>query len=139
MRHRRGAAAAVVEVGRMAAFTERNVNTSNDGKLSVFESSYPAGSLDVDQDQTFSQVERGMPVRLIATLEGLVTANPQDSVHDALAKVSSRDFDYLPVRLPGRETIVGIISAEKLQVAQDGTVADIYEHLGPDDLISADT
>jgi CBS domain-containing protein len=112
--------------------------SSNHDHLRPYENSYAAGALEVDQDQTFSRIERGMPVRLIGTLEGLVTTSPEESILEALQKIRLHDFDYLPVRLPDSQSIIGIVSAKMLQTERDGVVAEVYQALGPDDLISAE-
>ena len=101
------------------------------------EGRYSAGALDVDQDRTLGRIERGMPVRLIATLQGLITTNPEESALDALKKIKSFDFDYLPVCRSPTQSMIGIVSAEALK-ASDGRVADAFQPLGPDDLISAE-
>ncbi len=60
--------------------------------------SYQAAPLDVDEDQTLLQVERGMPVRLIATFEGLTTTTPDEPAISASNNANAHRFDYLPVR-----------------------------------------
>src|SRR5438046_6909172 len=92
---------------------EESVNTSNDQVFSDLRNrAYSSAALDVDQDQTITQVERAMPVRLIATLEDLITTDPNELAIQALEKVELHDFDYLPVRVSETGLIVGIVSAE---------------------------
>jgi CBS domain-containing protein len=116
--------------------------TALDGqtRAHLTDGSYAAGALDVDQDQTLAQVERGMSVRLIATLENLVTATRDELAPDVLEKkMRLHGFDYLPVRRTANGPIIGIISADAMRnEGRDRNVAQIYEPLGPDDLISAE-
>jgi hypothetical protein len=101
---------------------------------------YLANALDVDQDQTLTQVERSMPVRLIATRENLITATPDEIGADVLEKkMKPCDFDYLPVRRSTTGPMIGIISASAIRdKGHDRNISDLYEPLGPDDLISAE-
>jgi hypothetical protein len=56
------------------------------------DSLFPSRSLDVDQDLTLERIERSMPVRLIATLDNLITAIPDEPLTDALDEVNKNRF-----------------------------------------------
>lgn len=101
---------------------------------------YSSDALEVDEDQTLTRIERGMPVRLIATLQNLVTTSPDELVIDVLEKkMKPLDFDFLPVRRVQTGHFIGIVSTEKLYgIGNDCVIADVYDSLGPDDLISAE-
>ncbi len=102
--------------------------------------SYQAAPLDVDEDQTLLQVERGMPVRLIATFEGLTTTTPDEPAISASNNANAHRFDYLPVRQSENGPIIGIFSSSMSQsIGANHNVEQVYDRLGPDDLISAET
>jgi CBS domain-containing protein len=113
--------------------TQKPLRTSNDGL-------FPSGPLDVDQDLTLERIERSMPVRLIATFDNLITATTDEPSIDALDKVNKHRFDYLPVRRSIDGPIIGILSADRLRDNSRGHHVDqVFEPLGPSDLISSDT
>jgi len=62
----------------------------------------PSSPLSVDLDRTLEQAESSMPVRLIATFDGLKTAAPEASVSQALEIANKGDlttslFDVMPI------------------------------------------
>ena len=99
---------------------------------------WPSSPLSIDQERTAGQIEGALTVRLIGTLGDLKVTTPDARVEDALAIANEYRFDYLPVREGAGGSIIGIFS--RLSSPADNThVAEVYERLGPNDLISADT
>jgi hypothetical protein len=100
---------------------------------------WASSPLSIDQDQTLSQIESALTVRLIATLSELKTTTPDARVSEALKIANEYEFDYLPVRRTPADSIIGIFS--RLSPHTDDTlrVSEVFEPLGPGDLISAET
>jgi CBS domain-containing protein len=94
--------------------------------------------LSVDQDRTLEQAESSMPVRLIATFDGLETTTPESLVSEALATANKGGFDYLPVRHVANGLIIGLFDRSSPQM-EDQLVSEVYQPIGPTDLISAET
>lgn len=104
------------------------------------DSLFPSGPLDVDQDLTLERIERSMPVRLIATFDNLITAIPDEPSIDALDKAEKHRFDYLPVCRSINGPVIGIVSTDRLKDRNGHLKVDqVFEPIGPDDLISSDT
>jgi CBS domain-containing protein len=84
-------------------------------------------------------MERSMPVRLIATFDNLITVTPDEPLIDALNKLNKYRFDFLPVRRSINGPIIGIVSAARLRdMNRSNKVDQVYEPVGPNDLISSD-
>ena len=78
-----------------------------------------------------------MPVRLIATFEGLKTTTPQALVSQALEIANEGGFDYLPVRSGSHGHIIGIFDRSSPQ-NKNQRVNEVYHPVGANDLISAE-
>ena len=100
---------------------------------------WASSPLSIDQDQTLSQIESALTVRLIATLSELKTTTPDAQVSEALKIANEYEFGYLPVRHTPADSIIGIFS--RLSPHTDDTlrVREVFEPLGSNDLISAET
>jgi hypothetical protein len=84
------------------------------------------------KDQTLELVERGMPVRLIATFDPLVTTNLTELVIEACKKARKGGFSEIG-------PIIGIFSSSTCQPASaNEQVLKVCDQLGPDDLISGE-
>jgi CBS domain-containing protein len=93
--------------------------------------------LSIDEDETLELTKQAMPVRLIATFQDLTTTRLEADVGEALALANEKRFDYLPVRHSEDGPIIGIFSRNAVQKCHL-RVDDMYEAMGPDDLISAE-
>ena len=98
----------------------------------------PSNPLSVDQDRTLEQAESSMPVRLIATFDGLKTTTPEAPVSQALGIANEGGFDYLPVRHEVHGPFIGLFDRSSFQ-SENQRVRDVYYPIGPTDLISAET
>lgn len=98
----------------------------------------PSGPLSVDLDRTLEQAESSMPVRLIATFDGLQTTTPQATIAQALEIANEGGFDYLPVRREPLGEIVGIFCRSSFGY-EGQLIGDVYDSIGPSDLISSET
>jgi hypothetical protein len=82
-------------------------------------------------------LERGFPVRLIGTFEGLVTCAMDDPLDQVRARPETRPYDQLPVLDAGR--VVGLLHCRELATAGAGArVRDVVERLDETLLIAAD-
>jgi len=80
-----------------------------------------------------------LTVRLIATLGELKTVTVDAQVSEALTDAKKYRFDYLPVRRPADGLIIGVFDAHASYGNSTMQVGKIYEPIGPNDLISAET
>jgi hypothetical protein len=82
-------------------------------------------------------LDRGFPIRLIGTFQGLVTCAMDEPLETVRARPETRPYDQLPVLEGGR--IVGILRCRKLPAAGPGAlVRDLAERLDETLLIAAD-
>ena len=100
--------------------------------------SKPSNPLSVDQDRTLEQAESSMPVRLIATFDGLETTTSDAPVSQALRIANEGGFDYLPVRQKVGGPLIGLFDRSSFQ-NKNQLVREVYKRIGPTDLISAET
>src|SRR5215510_5016569 len=92
---------------------------------------WASSPLSIDQDETLNQIERALTVRLIATLSELKTTTPDTPVSEALKVANEYGFDYLPVRGPPADSIIGIFSRLSPHRGDTLQVSEIFEPLGP--------
>jgi hypothetical protein len=78
-----------------------------------------------------------MPVRLIATFDGLTPTTPEARVSQALGLANEGRFDYLPVRQV-HGPFIGLFDRSSFQ-SENQLVREVYYPIGPSDLISAET
>jgi CBS domain-containing protein len=100
---------------------------------------WASSPLSIDQEETLNQVERALTVRLIATLGTLITTTLDARVSEALKIANKHGFDYLPVRRTQADPIIGIFSRLSPHTDDSLRVSEVFEPLGPNDLISAET
>jgi hypothetical protein len=87
-------------------------------------------------------LERGFPVRLIGTFEGLVTCDVDDPLDTVLARADAEPYDQLPVTDGGR--IVGLLRHGGMRSSggpargADSTVRDLMQRLDETTLIAAE-
>jgi CBS domain-containing protein len=103
-----------------------------------FRPSWASPALNVDQDRTLDHLERATPVRLIGTFENLITAEPDDSVADAIEKAYEQSFDYLPVVETGTSTIIALLRIADAKENVGAKVLDVMAGLSARNLIAAD-
>ncbi len=102
---------------------------------------FAADVLAVDPDELFSSLERGLPVRLIATMRDLQTCDINEDVSAVLSNQRLADFDYVPVRRDG--VIVGLLDRlqltdkQKLGLQMKGPVDGFFTPLHESCLIAA--
>jgi CBS domain-containing protein len=65
--------------------------------LPPIQTRWSADSLAGNLDELLAAFDYGLPVRLIATFQNLVTCGTDDIIADALELTLQGDFDYLPV------------------------------------------
>ncbi len=85
-------------------------------------------------------LERGFPVRLIGTLDKLVTCRVEDRVDEVVDRADAQDFDHLPVTADGNK-IVGLLNRGALVADARGSAAQVREVFDPLDetnIIAAD-
>src|ERR1039458_5604029 len=98
----------------------------------------PSNPLSVDQDRTLEQAESSMPVRLIATFDGLETTTPEAPVSQALRIANEGGFDYLPVRHEVHGPFIGLFDRSSYQ-SENQLVRDVYDAILATGLIAAGT
>ena len=104
---------------------------------------WAADALAVDPDALLSAFEGGLPVRLIATFEGLRTCESRQSVEDADRIASEGAFDHLPVT--ENDLIVGLYQRKATPKDADflshngRLVRDVMHRLDETILISSQT
>lgn len=94
-------------------------------------------ALDAGESAMAAALERGFPVRLIGTFDGLVTCRIDEPIDALRARADIGPFDQLPVLDAAR--IVGLLRRSRLLgAAAGGTVRDLFDRLDETMLIAAD-
>lgn len=81
-------------------------------------------------------LEKGFPVRLIATFEALVTCDVEEPVMAVLERADARPFDHLPVIEAGR--IVGLLHRPEAAALATEPAGAVCRRLDETTLIAAD-
>ncbi len=94
-------------------------------------------ALDAGEAAMAAAFERAFPVRLIGTLDGLVTCGIEDRLEAVAARPEIEPFDQLPVVEDGR--IVGLVRRSRLLAAPaTAAVREVFDRLDETVLIAAD-
>ncbi len=92
-----------------------------------------------DDDAILDQLERSIPVRLIATLGEYTAAFADELAIDAENRATAHRFDFLPVRATERGGVVGLFRRGAGRPSGPSTVRQVMQPLdGATNLISAD-
>ena len=97
-----------------------------------------ASPLSGDYDEVFTGHERGTPIRLMATMTGLVTARRDEPLTTALARAHPDGFDFLPVTAGQHGPIVGLLRTTDTAADYAANVGDAMDPLSGANLIGAD-
>ena len=94
-------------------------------------------ALDAGEAAMAAALERGFPVRLIGTFDGLVSCGIEDRLAALLARDDIQPFDQLPVIDGGR--LVGLLRRSRLLAAPPmAAVREVFDRLDETMLIAAD-
>lgn len=92
--------------------------------------------LAADEAAFTAALERGFPVRLIGTFEGLVSCGIDETLAAVEARAEAQAFDQVPV--VEDERIVGLLRRRPRPLPAEGIVRDVFDRLDETMLIAAD-